>query len=819
MEFRVLVQSVFPRASAPSVWPLARTSGRTQTAVLGSLLVLFAAPTPAGAQAGGDADLKLLVGALESPDLALREAAMKSLGAAGHAGASAALFEFSGAALRSRAARSEVVRQHADRASLTAVLALCPDPSPEVREDFAVYLGRVLRVQPGASAEEIDLACAQLARFAASDPQSTVRTEALEALARANLDATAGTLSELTCALPGAEGAMAARALSNSPRAGRLLMELVQRSFEVPDKALDEPALAMLLGEGYGPALAEEDAGGMDPRSRLPFIRAERSTSPVLRAAGQLAFQGFLSRARFLGASGRAERVAALLAGELVNPGPVLLASATYSLAAGSDPARALEALWRLRALLGPPRAEDAQGRFDLAVAETLTAAAQLAGGRRELAETALEAARCLLAGLAGEGLERAGSPGAALAAEVAAERAVVECYALLSLLRAGRAFDHDECQVIARSVHELSLRAQLLQTAGPLQSWTGDLDLLAHHAHGPFDLLLSNPEWSRGLGAHPLDLALGLGRALATAVPDEMPGFEVSDAGRELDESRLGLLLQIETSRLQQLQRELARLPAEAPERVELENALRVLSAVIDNEPDLHRVRLPSALSIELAGDLRDEGRPLEAAALMSRAKEALTRADFLFGGPYLQELIARAESTLGSCLTDQGQPEEADRILGAALARLETLAASGIDDGRSRSVRSSVLVSLAVNANVKLRDPAKALAYFERAFELRQDDFTRTLLACYRARAGRKDEARALLREMPESPFNYYNLACTRALIGDRELALDYLAREFRAGSKSAAAIERQRIWARTDPDLASLHGDEQFELLVGK
>jgi hypothetical protein len=105
----------------------------------------------------------------------------------------------------------------------------------------------------------------------------------------------------------------------------------------------------------------------------------------------------------------------------------------------------------------------------------------------------------------------------------------------------------------------------------------------------------------------------------------------------------------------------------------------------------------------------------------------------------------------------------------------------------------------------------------YFERAYELDQSDFMRVLLACYRARAGRMDEARAILRETPIEPANYYNAACTHALLGETELALDYLARDFRELRTSAGARQRQQEWARKDPDLAALRGDPRFEALV--
>ena len=125
--------------------------------------------------------------------------------------------------------------------------------------------------------------------------------------------------------------------------------------------------------------------------------------------------------------------------------------------------------------------------------------------------------------------------------------------------------------------------------------------------------------------------------------------------------------------------------------------------------------------------------------------------------------------------------------------------------------------MISLAVNANVKLGDPDKALGYFERAFELDDNEFTRTLLACYRARAGRTQEAREALKETVVSPQNYYNLACTHALLGDRDRALELLRRSLDENFLTPGSRERQKTWARDDPDLKSLRGDPRFEALL--
>jgi hypothetical protein len=58
---------------------------------------------------------------------------------------------------------------------------------------------------------------------------------------------------------------------------------------------------------------------------------------------------------------------------------------------------------------------------------------------------------------------------------------------------------------------------------------------------------------------------------------------------------------------------------------------------------------------------------------------------------------------------------------------------------------------------------------------------------------------------------------MACTYALCGDVELALDCLRREFEENQVSPDAAAKQRAWARRDPDLAKLRGDARFEALV--
>lgn len=782
--------------------------------------VAMARQAPAG-------DLRGALERLESADPSVREAGFRELKAAGSAGARVALlgtepgaeraatgFRASPAAVRELRAR--VLREVAVAEWVDPALELASDPAVGVRRELARYLGQALRAHPPPPREAAARALATLQQLGLDDPEQVVRSAAFDALSLADDDAAGARLAHIAATGSFADAALAARALSNSPRSGRRVIELVTAHFS-GEARLSLAALTPLMAEGYGPALAEFETGGLSQRERLPFAAAARDASPQLRAAAEIALATFLGRARFIGAVPRAAAMLEALELELPRPARATDAAAVLILSSAGDPAAALAALDR--AIERQRFVDDGarELRFERATTLTLRAAAHVAAGDARGGEADLERAQAWLAGLASEGHERTGDSGARFAAAVAQQRAVVACHAILARLVAGEAFDGPRCRALARDVHELSLRAQLLDCSGELTSWTGDLDSMAHHPHGPFELLLSNAEPRPKLG-DARTLALALGRALALAAPDELPGLASGAPPEEWDEARQALVARIEVARLEQVDRELSRPGIDLQTRTELESARRVLAAQFSSEADPHRVRLPSALAIEIAGELRDEGRSQDARALALEAKRALSTADFMFGGPYVQELIARAESIVGSCATDDGDPREAERILEAALQRLETLSSSGIDDARSRAVRSNVLVSLAVNANVKLREQDRALAYFERAFELRQDDFTRTLLACYRARAGRVDEARALLAEMPPSPFNYYNLACTHALLGDTELAFEYLEKELSAGSKAPGAIERQRAWARADPDLDALRSDPRFASLVG-
>ncbi len=253
----------------------------------------------------------------------------------------------------------------------------------------------------------------------------------------------------------------------------------------------------------------------------------------------------------------------------------------------------------------------------------------------------------------------------------------------------------------------------------------------------------------------------------------------------------------------------------------------------------ELARFRTPSTYALTLAGELRAGGRAEQARELSTRMLADIRDLQGV-NTTWSEWVSARLEMSIGSSFMDEDRPEEAEREYLKAEERLAALEntlekglaeAVGADDDparraglrsqveRTRALRADNLLSLAVNANVRLGDAPRALEYFERAFELDQRDFMRVLLACYRARSGRVVEARAVLRGLRPAPPLFYNLACTHALLGDTDEALDYLQRDFEENHATEGSLRRQKEWAASDPDLASLSGHPRFERLVGR
>jgi tetratricopeptide (TPR) repeat protein len=217
----------------------------------------------------------------------------------------------------------------------------------------------------------------------------------------------------------------------------------------------------------------------------------------------------------------------------------------------------------------------------------------------------------------------------------------------------------------------------------------------------------------------------------------------------------------------------------------------------------------------------------------LCERALSTLRTAPL--GSPLWSEYSsARFELLLGSTYMDEARAHEAEQAYEAGERRLaaieqklremrgaeaESEAARGWEAQRRMvaEMRGEALLSLAVNANVRMGDPARALAFFERAYELNQSSFMRVLRACYRARSGKAAEARTVLASVVPTPALYYNIACTHALLGEPGPALDFLERDLDENHPTAGARTQKLEWMRKDPDLASLRGEARYQRLL--
>jgi tetratricopeptide (TPR) repeat protein len=254
---------------------------------------------------------------------------------------------------------------------------------------------------------------------------------------------------------------------------------------------------------------------------------------------------------------------------------------------------------------------------------------------------------------------------------------------------------------------------------------------------------------------------------------------------------------------------------------------------------------RDPAITALGHSSDLRGAGDSAGALAHALAVRRDLEGAPNAPTGSLSAWFNARVALAAGAAHTDLGDGEGAERELRDALTRLLALEnelvqrASELEAGRigvlqlaaidpfqrrrlaadlarTRDLRSQVLVSLAVNANVRLRDFDAAKSWFDQAFELRQDEFMRVLRACYAARAGRVEEARFALAGVTPAPELEYNIVCTLALLGDADRALVHLERALEQ-LPSRGARARQAEWARDDPDLAELAQDPRFVALL--
>jgi hypothetical protein len=150
------------------------------------------------------------------------------------------------------------------------------------------------------------------------------------------------------------------------------------------------------------------------------------------------------------------------------------------------------------------------------------------------------------------------------------------------------------------------------------------------------------------------------------------------------------------------------------------------------------------------------------------------------------------------------------------AAAAGLAALAVPVRAQVAPEEAASQMATRLQAEARSAAKDWAAAAALWEKVTAADPvDGRAWGQLGAARLRAGRPDAAVEAFRHAMASggvgaPVNLYNIACARAVGGDRKGALDALEAAFTAGFPRIDA-------ARNDPDLQALHGDPRFEALL--
>lgn len=683
--------------------------------------------------------------------------------------------------------------------------------------------------------DEADERARVLRELALSTSEAELRRAALDGLSGVEGEAAAAALASLVRDLPPEEDLAAAKALVERPGAAHEVLAL-----------LGSPLRGAVLAELYGGlGRAYVDAGSSADAGL--FARGHLHPDAAVRTAADQALSGSLDRLGTLRADERAAHLFEALSGAGWSPAEIAVREATFFLAGGRrvehalERARAVERLTR-----GRPGLEARRLRF---VGFYLEAACELGLDQPEAAFGPLMRASLVVDGLNMQRLDLVPDPTrpskmtGAEAARLLNLRGLVDLMAATCALAAGAAPGDELVLTHLVRAHEFNLWSQLRLAATDDGAGPGSIDELFEHDFAPRRLVLSAPDspvWSGKGRDRALDLSLALGSAASLVLGDELPGFEAPLVAAEgfgdarADPRRFSLMKLLRPAEKTAVERRLSESWDQA-EMQFLELRRRALNDQIEKDresdyKDLSDLRLPSTYALSLVEDLRAENRGEEAADLATRLFDELDAAGRLDEGAWGAWLASRVEIARGGALGDAGRPREAIDVLESAVRRLEAventiqerkdqerdprgLAVYDQQLEQTRRLRAQALVGLAVNSNVRLGDPERALVYFERAYELDSSDFMRGLLACYRARFGAKDEARALLRTIRPAPAVYYNLACAYALLGDTDQAIAMLQREFDENHPTPGSLARQKEWARSDPDLAALADDPRF------
>lgn len=637
----------------------------------------------------------------------------------------------------------------------------------------------------------------------------------------------AGLLDRWIDAWAAPESRASANALGDLRAGGPRIERRLEQAFDAdPAQRPDTEVLAALLA-AYGRHWGE-DRDGLDlARRRAPIEIGLRHPAVEIRRAAMLSIDNFLRACRRLETPERADRLLAGLASAQRDPRPFEALRAEHALTRGMDPGIAIAAAKRIAEspLVDTGDEWKARSAYYRGMAELAAGDVQAATRAFDRSAALHDESLALRVDLAidSDDAPREGN-GRRQAARLA-DRASIELARCLAALADGRSANDLQVLELCRRAHSLSLEAQVAATSPEVME-LGSFDDLLSPDSSPTRLLFARPPHVAWPADRAFRVRAELGRCLASVASFEFPGFEPvaglspALADPEQDPARAKWFKELPVRRRRMLQEQVMRLELRAVEAArsgermspEDESELAILrwqvGRSVDNPP-MEELRAPCSMSLWLAEDLREDGRSAEARELAT-ALLAVIESDELDAKTGMGlNLAIESQLVIGGSLTDEGRGKEAEEHLLRAVERLEGLenliierGASEADAARIRVRRAGALVSLAVNANVKLGEVDRALEYFERAHALAPTEAGDVLLACYRARMGQEAEARAILAEVLEAPSNYYNLACTHALLGDTDRALDYLERDFRENHVTPGSLRRQQDWAKSDP-----------------
>lgn len=738
---------------------------------------------------------------LASRDPRARTEAFVKLAAAGSTAVDALLDGFRDAPALARELRARLLRDHARAADAVRIAALASDPSPVVRADLVRFAAR-----PDLAFAEAPVRAKLLLRLA-DDPESGVREAAVKGLQRLAHPSSIEGLAALVREGDAAQRTGALTALAATPRAAPALLELA-RFVDASAPSL-RGQLLLCLGATGDIAVLEE---------LLRFAR-----DPIHGSAARTGFDWLVQRLTSRREEAQLSRC--LGAWEAVDPVDAEGRRARYELLVRGDltKARAAAVRWSDAAAHEFDGARPAR-----AAAASIEALCALAEGDGAAAEQLLEEAFGQLEGE--RALAREDDAADALLLPLARARTLS---ALNSLVNPWAGAPEPAARLReAYGLYEAWVRGETFRALSGILA--RDSSILGQYLDS---LRAGEPEPIPLQAAWSFDTALtsdlGVSSVVSVVLPRRGRGAQALEAGRKL----LDLLSDVNPREFVTARHRNDWVGAPDPfQRMRLLDVPGVPISPVYVSVKTSFSRFPRDLgqvARSVVGDFA------VAAAILDPVVE---RASL---GSQVSDLVTYVETSLerAGVAMDARDGDGADAIVARVLARLDAvkqtneadfdpdevkrLGSAGSDALRARArtwldverrLRSQALITRAVNENVVRGRPETASAYAKKGMELEPTEFNRVLLACYFAREGNAAEARAILRDTVDSAGTYYNLACTYALLGEIETALHYLERDFEQ-HRDFGSIERQRAWARRDPDLRALAGEARFRALVGE